>query len=281
MGEGLIVRRGGGGSGKPEGAYVWKKCDKPPQGTVHLTQITDGTTPMTVQLSSDVVDLSTITAKSLVGLTLYVTVPTTSSGIVTSSLPITSETTHTYAGNTYGISYDTTNYQLKFTDLGWPMGTWKDITLSNIQTVLDYVVSDDPTAYPDGGEHGGYWYEKFQLDPTLFGCTKYVVDTFTFSTDTPSQNLSINHSLGEVPLFYFISADKNAMGTSGTYIFICTGIADPNSNGYGIVKLLVDGVVKRGYASGSFGPCTSDVVCTPSVSHKFKAGIEYTLITMA
>ncbi len=154
----VIVKCGGGG--KSSGLYVWKKYDKPPQGTVHLTQITDGTTPMTVQLSSDVVDLSTITAKSLVGLTLRVTLPTTSSGIVTNSLPITSETTHTYAGNTYGISYDTTNYQLKFTDLGWPMGTWDDIILSNTQTFLGCVVSDNESAYPDGGLQGGYWYQK-------------------------------------------------------------------------------------------------------------------------
>ena len=79
-----------------------------------------------------------------------------------------------------------------------------------IDTFIDYVVSDSPTAYPDGAVHtDGYWYEKFQLDPALFGCTKCAVDKFTFSERTAASSTWVNHSLGEIPKISFVISESS------------------------------------------------------------------------
>ena len=38
---------------------------------------------------------------------------------------------------------------------------WKKLTAEGGEFV-GYAVSDDPSAYPDGGEQDGYWYEKLK-----------------------------------------------------------------------------------------------------------------------
>lgn len=69
---------------------------------------------------------------------------------------------------------------------------------------IDYIVSDDPNKYPDGGEKDGYWYEKVGggLTPEIFGCTEVAVDEVTFASRTAidySNGVILNHSLGKPP----------------------------------------------------------------------------------
>lgn len=77
----------------------------------------------------------------------------------------------------------------------------KELVPAKVGELIGYVVSDKETAYPDGGEKGGYWYEKFseRITPELFGCTKMAIDEVTFSSRTLLSEVTFNHSLGEKP----------------------------------------------------------------------------------
>lgn len=92
---------------------------------------------------------------------------------------------------------------------GKPEGlyAWKKLSAQG-GAFIDYVVSDKETAYPDGGEKGGYWYEKiYSIDPKLFGFTKIAIDEFTVASRTTvyaSAPFVINHSLGETPKVAFL-----------------------------------------------------------------------------
>ena len=71
---------------------------------------------------------------------------------------------------------------------GKPEGlyAWKKCKNDTDHTFIDYVVSDKETAYPDGGEKGGYWYERVSegITPEMFGCTKMAIDEVTISSRT-------------------------------------------------------------------------------------------------
>ena len=60
---------------------------------------------------------------------------------------------------------------------------------------IDYIVSDKETAYPDGGEKGGYWYEK------VVEGAKVAYGTASLSS---YNSLTINHGLGVVPTKIFL-----------------------------------------------------------------------------
>ena len=66
-------------------------------------------------------------------------------------------------------------------------------------TFLGYVVSDKETAYPDGGEKGGYWYEKVVegIDLSALGMTKCETGSFTLASDY--YTVTFNHTLGIKP----------------------------------------------------------------------------------
>ena len=94
---------------------------------------------------------------------------------------------------------------------GKPEGlyAWKKLSAQG-GDFIDYVVSDKETAFPDGGEKGGYWYERVSegITPEMFGCTKMAVDTFTLSSTTVIKNYTISHSLGEIPKFMYVVAER-------------------------------------------------------------------------
>ena len=125
---------------------------------------------------------------------------------------------------------------------------WKKLTSQN-GSFVDYVVSSDDTAYPNGGMLNGYWYELISnpvdlaketdlipanirngidifgvlgtmregLTPEMLGCTKYAVDTFSYGTWSSGNNPSIPHSLGEQPSCFIITIDNpNAVSSPAT-----------------------------------------------------------------
>ena len=97
---------------------------------------------------------------------------------------------------------------------------WKKLTAEGGDFV-DFVVSDQETAYPDGGGQGGYWYEKFDSSTLISENIREGVDIWgvigtlvegksgidfgevTFSSQTNS-NLVVSHSLKKVPSYAFI-----------------------------------------------------------------------------
>ena len=49
--------------------------------------------------------------------------------------------------------------------------------------LVEYVISDDPNAYPDGGEQGGYWYELVVQESYEYGIFFNAVNTSGYGTD--------------------------------------------------------------------------------------------------
>lgn len=102
-------------------------------------------------------------------------------------------------------------------------------TVSTIGDFLNFAVSDSPTAYPDGGEQGGYWYEK-------------VDNKIDFGTITPTsaiKTLQIAHNLGKKPDFVFIYPIS---GTLGNY----TRGAGYPSMSYGLTDTIYANIVGYG-----------------------------------
>lgn len=86
-------------------------------------------------------------------------------------------------------------------------------------TFIDYIVSDKETAYPDGGEKGGYWYEKVSegITPEMLGCSKMAVDTYTPTANTQLGTVTLNHSLGEIPRLVIITSNNMESYIAGIY----------------------------------------------------------------
>lgn len=77
------------------------------------------------------------------------------------------------------------------------------------RTFISCIVANDESAYPDGGEKGGYWYEKVGggLTPEMFGCTKMAVDTLILTAATQLSTYTVNHSLGEIPKVILVMSE--------------------------------------------------------------------------
>ena len=166
---------------------------------------------------------------------------------------------------------------------------WKKLTAQG-GDFIDFVVSDQSTAYPDGGTQDGYWYEKVVEGVdllTAMGYTKIAVDKFTFTSRTPANSSKkISHSLGVEPksvlllspLTYSKMQESDILNgsyqnfsessptiLSGSFLYANSNSGDfKSANGY--VYLVSEETTTKLYFSSSY---------------YFKAGIEYTLITMA
>ena len=84
-------------------------------------------------------------------------------------------------------------------------------------TFLGYIVSDKETAYPDGGEKGGYWYERVVegIDLSLLGLSKSEQGSFTPTSNIKSY--TINHNLGVKPKMFYLFREGNTAGAT-TYV---------------------------------------------------------------
>ena len=146
-----------------------------------------------------------------------------------------------------------------------------------------YIVSDKETAYPDGGEKGGYWYEKVSegITPEMFGCTKMAVDTFTLTSDTVGSEYNISHSLGTKPKYFIIIGDFSGVSKS-TYDIISVMGANHNLSGsvnHANLSYWRNSMVETYYVSLSQISTAEFRVNDPS--DHFKANVKYTVITMA
>ena len=141
-----------------------------------------------------------------------------------------------------------------------------------VYTFLDYIVSDKENAYPDGGEKGGYWYEKVRdgLTPEMFGCTKYEVGSFTLSSD--NYTVSFNHTLGEKPKAVIIN--ENSSITDSNYVN--TYLA-PSSYGAYVYSNRASG----NSASGNTLNESTVTVTTGNTSRNFKSGVKYNYVLLA
>ena len=273
-----------------KGLYVWKKSAKSgKEGTLSFTWLghQSGTGSYTIyQIASADIDLSQLTEGDFVG---HIT-ESIQNGAIASITFKESGQADVYspsAGSTISCTYeyDNVNYTVKIYGFYNNDYNWSDITLKSEETFLDFVVSDNASAYPDGAAQGGYWYEKVVEGADLiqsFGYTKYAIDKFTLSSEIAVKynTCYINHSLGEKPSFAFLTS----VGVNTDYRV--TG---------GLTKILTGSTnsqAKRGFYLDSgceseeslYGLSILDAtrVSYDSGNSTYMAkGVEYTLITMA
>lgn len=82
-------------------------------------------------------------------------------------------------------------------------------------TLLSFTISDSETAYPDGGEKDGFWWEmvKQGLPITKMGFTKFTYGEFVLSTDN-ELNFTLTHNLGVKPKKVCIYTEDSLKGNS-------------------------------------------------------------------
>ena len=162
---------------------------------------------------------------------------------------------------------------------GKPEGlyAWKKLSAQG-GDFIDYIVSDKETAYPDGGELNGYWYEKVGggLSPEMFGCTEIAIDKLVFASNTEIGTL--NHSLGKKPKFAFLIFNgENVTGTPSR-VYVAIGSAYIDKDGTSVFHFEVQSNT-AGSGYGDFKETETTV--TFSAPYFYYNVGEYTLITMA
>lgn len=82
-------------------------------------------------------------------------------------------------------------------------------------TLLSYTVSDSETAYPDGGEKDGFWWERVKegLPITQMGFTKFTYGEFVLSTDS-ALDFKLTHNLGVKPKKVRIYTEDSLKGAT-------------------------------------------------------------------
>ena len=149
---------------------------------------------------------------------------------------------------------------------------------------IDYIVSDKETAYPDGGEKGGYWYERVGggLTPEVFGCTKVAIDAVTFASDQAFMSGGVKyylpHSLGEIPKHAILWAQTDI--TTYVYPGYLQGFdirKNVGLNAYVCVNWLIENNNSFIGETRAASLTADNVFINGGV---FKAGVEYKLITM-
>lgn len=87
--------------------------------------------------------------------------------------------------------------------------------ISSKKEILSYVISDESTAYPDGGEKDGFWWERVKegLPITQMGFTKFTYGEFVLSTDS-ALDFKLTHNLGVKPKKVRIYTEDSLKGAT-------------------------------------------------------------------
>ena len=262
------------GGGKPEGLYVWKKNNREITTTNEekITKLAADTTlgayggtvyystSYTYDESTGKYTLTnpnsftpTYTGGSSLANGNYVMYNTISSDVMYQTSTYSGSTSsymtyiggdgkgNVYIGSASGYGYPTKKYERVIKEV---------IT----DSFLGYIVSDKENAFPDGGEKGGYWYEKVSegITPEMFGCTKCETGTFTVSSNTYTSP-EMSHSLGVIPRFAIVWRTTPAANADKSFIYSVAYAIAQNSGGgkYGFGEIYASGAVN--YSNGYNG----------------------------
>ena len=236
----------------PEGLYAWKKYEAVTIPAAHITFENSAWSRDTTNdymykaMNSTDVDVSILKKEDFdgaTGTTRYGPPDTVSisNGIITYTNSNTTKKCEFKVEN--GIfyqkgsdTYDHAHYGALTLDI---------VEHTRMGDFIDYIVSDKETAYPDGGEKGGYWYEKVSdLNLSSIGCTKYEMGSITPSSNTV--NVTVTHSMGIKPKYGIMVREAEASSGytiskvatmvfedayCGAYAFFSGGQKDENYNG--------------------------------------------------
>ena len=150
-----------------------------------------------------------------------------------------------------------------------------------VYTLLDYVVSDKETAYPDGGVHtDGYYYEKVSegITPEMFGCTKMAVDEFTPASDKEMASVTLNHSLGVIPRLFIIVADNQDSYIAESYHDTLKLAFVPNWNSASYSNFCSGAVKSNSGANHSYASTSASITftnCNINSNASYSPGVYY------
>ncbi len=200
-----------GGGGKPEEektvtAGTSAKVVTPSEGktikkvTVNPTPsqsktVTPSTSQQTVSPDSGKL-LSQVIVKAMEDVTPEVTAQTPMISQILSNLGFTADS----ASGTNKQKLQTNNANLAKISDYLPHGAyvWKKLTAQGGDFV-NFVVSDQSTAYPDGGTQDGYWYEKVAKEKEVIAKS----GEYTFSGER--DEIKIPHGIGKKPNYFGIT----------------------------------------------------------------------------
>ena len=263
------------------GAYVWKKYKTHPDITISMNLPSTAQAVLTVDCDS--IDLTKVDVNFFAGYSGFVTVHSYECPF---EFLKNGKALYTWDNDVYerNVVYTPSTKTMTIDD------NWSGVftkTFTKEPTLIDYVVADDETAYPDGGEQWGYWYERFgEITPETFGCTKIAIDKFTYTSNTNSNGRRLTHSLGQIPKIVIVKADGLKKSTTGYYSAnFGVAITSPSNCPLWSWEYVNKGGVKSVYGSSSAANTAhtpTEVYSAGTVSgNYYEGGIEYTLITMA
>lgn len=159
------------------GGYVWKKCEYIPATTVSdvtYTNISVSNYTLYITVNSNSYDLTKVNSSFFIGLECTIKQSSSSSSYlkftITSKTEATQYNAYDGATTTCTYTYDASNKTLTIKPSGsTALSSYTSPYVSSFtfstdaeesKILLGYVVSDNESAYPDGGMQGGYWYEK-------------------------------------------------------------------------------------------------------------------------
>lgn len=297
---------GAGGSGN--GLYIWKKCEwegaKPVTNPViHTATVSSNV----LKVTSDDVDFSTVPTVTTTAYANYIdSRDSADSKAVIDFLTmfkrgsfgfnIINNTMLTYVeeigyANTMGVTrvehYNNEN-ALKVTTYQSVLTSGKTDTLTyygtiikpaNIGDFIGYVVSDKEDAYPDGGEQGGFYYERYTpIETDIFNSTHCLVGSFT-PTSNQTQ-VTITHNFDAITKFSFVFAEK---GTPAGLIEMLTAYATTGNYPSGPAYIYKYFSTYLGYDSGyqnsSYG--TRNTTVLYGAGRPFVAGTKYNYVILA
>ena len=230
------------GGGKPEGLYVWKKSSlntvEKATSTNATTKLSDATNATITYYTSSSYTFDEATGLFALDNPTEATLPYGSSKSMSNNI-------YFIVGSPSGETMfkgTSSNTQLRNNSNGLLVEpysssyTYTVYTAEQEATFLDYVVSDKETAYPDGGEKDGYWYERVSdgIDLEKLGCTKFEEGSFTPSKDITAK-YTINHSMGVIPKYFIVWTDGTKT-TNTNYVKATAGyvsMANDSNYAYG------------------------------------------------
>ncbi len=143
-----------------------------------------------------------------------------------------------------------------------------------VYTFLDYIVSDKETAYPDGGEKGGYWYERV-VENDLSNMVKRATETIVFDNLTFASNVSsyeIGYSDVKAVMICQLSSEVSQYADAQTFGYIRQ--AEDNGSNIRVYSYYYNssGTLYHNYSSNA------SLMNGSAINFGFKAGWTYKVI---
>ena len=179
------------------GKYVWKKYEYTPAETIQVINPKSTLTYYksdSFKVSSDDYNVNSVDISFFNGFTL---------AVAKYDQYIINDGYVTINGGNIEVVYDKTNAILTIKGITYSSSDSGTLNYNGIKTyekeekiggLIGYTVSDSETAYPDGGEKDGFWWEK--VEKVVTG-----IDFGEVTQSKAQKTITVEHSLGVVPKF--------------------------------------------------------------------------------